>query len=70
MDWRAALAQARRNPRNALRVALALARGAYYWVRFRLLGQRVVIGFGFRVVGRLDIRGPRTVIFGGNRRIR
>jgi acetyltransferase-like isoleucine patch superfamily enzyme len=43
---------------------MMLARGRYYYVKFRLLGRRVVIGRNFRVVGKLDIRGPGTVIFG------
>ena len=39
-------------------------RGHYYRMKFRVLGRRVIIGKRFRVVGKLDIRGPGTVIFG------
>lgn len=59
-----ALERARENPGLALQVALALAKGQYYRLWFRLRGQRVVIGSRFQVQGRLDIRGPGTVIFG------
>ena len=43
---------------------MSLLRGWYYRLKFRILGRRVVIGRRFRVSGRLDIRGPGTVIFG------
>lgn len=43
---------------------MAYARGAYYRVKFKLLRRRVIIGKRFLVQGRLDIRGPGTVIFG------
>jgi hypothetical protein len=43
---------------------LARVRGHYYRLKFRLTGQRVIIGRRFRVTGTLDIRGPGTVIFG------
>ena len=64
MDWRVALRRAAQDPFLAVRVALALARGRYYLLKFRLLGRRVVAGRRFRVIGPLDIRGPGTVIFG------
>jgi acetyltransferase-like isoleucine patch superfamily enzyme len=64
MDWRTALSRAWDQPGLAITVALALARGMYYRVKFRLLGRRVIIGRHFRVIGPLDIRGPGTVIFG------
>jgi acetyltransferase-like isoleucine patch superfamily enzyme len=51
-------------PGPTLRAALAIARGFYYRLRFRLTGQRVIIGRRFRVQGRLEIKGPGTVIFG------
>lgn len=63
-EWRAALRRAWEHPGLAWRIAIALARGAYYRTKFRLLGRRVIIGRRFRVVGPLDIRGPGTVIFG------
>lgn len=53
-----------RQPGPTIRVGLLLARGFYYRLKFRLRGQRVIIGRRFRVKGRLDIRGPGTVIFG------
>jgi len=59
-----ALKRAGENPGLALTVGLALLRGQYYRLWFRLRGQRVVIGSRFQVQGKLDIRGPGTVIFG------
>jgi acetyltransferase-like isoleucine patch superfamily enzyme len=53
-----------RQPGPTFRVALLLARGVWYRLKFALLGQRVIMGRRFRVKGRLDIRGPGTVIFG------
>ena len=41
-----------------------LARGWYYRLHYCLRGQRVRFGKNFRVSGRLDIRGPGTVVFG------
>lgn len=64
MTWQRALRRAREDPGLALTVAMALARGKYYELKFRLLGRRVQIGRGFQVSGKLDIRGPGTVIFG------
>lgn len=63
-DWRSALEWARGRPRLAWRTARALARGHYYKWKVRLQGRRVVIGRWFQVVGRLEIRGPGTVVFG------
>ena len=64
MSWAKAIQRAREDPRLAIEVGMALARGQYYRLLFRLRGQRVVIGSGFQVTGKLDIRGPGTVIFG------
>lgn len=64
MDLRGALRRAVTRPGATLRAIMALARGWYYRIKFRLLGRRVIIGKRFRVYGRLDIRGPGTVIFG------
>ena len=58
------LRRLRRNPLGVVRVGLAIGRGAYYRLKYRVLGRRVVIGREFRVYGPLDIRGPGTVIFG------
>ncbi|MGQ0715416.1 MAG: acyltransferase [Gemmatimonadaceae bacterium] len=64
MNWGKAIRRSLEEPGLAVRVALSIARGQYYRTKFRLLGRRVRIGRNFRVVGRLDIRGPGTVIFG------
>src|SRR5262245_12807894 len=55
MSWARKLERAREDPRLAIAVGMALARGQYYRLLFRLRGQRVVIGSGFQVTGRLDI---------------
>ena len=66
VNWLGAIRAARRQPGYAFRAAASLAKGQYYRMKFRLLGRRIVIGKRFRVTGRLDIRGPGTVIFGDN----
>ena len=60
----AVLARALRQPFWALRIARGLGRGWYYRVKYKLLGRRLIVGRRFFVLGRLDIRGPGTVIFG------
>jgi len=64
MNLRTTLRRAWQEPRVAWDAARSLSRGSYYRIKFRLLGQRVTIGKRFRVRGKLDIRGPGTVIFG------
>ena len=64
MKWRKAMAQSWSNPLGALGILGMLARGWYYRLQCRLRGQRVRFGRNFRVAGRLDIRGPGTVVFG------
>ncbi len=64
MDLRRVLRRAVTRPGATFKAVMALGRGWYYRLKFRLLGRRVVIGKRFRVYGRLDIRGPGTVIFG------
>jgi acetyltransferase-like isoleucine patch superfamily enzyme len=64
MDWNRAVKLAVANPCAALRTVRALARGYYYRLKFRLLGQRVEVGRFFRVFGGLEIRGPGAVVFG------
>ena len=64
MALKTLMAQARERPGHALHVARCLARGQYYRFKFKLLRRRVVIGKNFRVIGKLDIRGPGTVVFG------
>lgn len=51
-------------PRDARRYVLAVVRGHYYRLKFRLLGRRFSAGAGLRVYGRLRVRGPGRVIFG------
>jgi acetyltransferase-like isoleucine patch superfamily enzyme len=64
MHWREALGRAVGDPRGAIEVARALGRGEAYRRWYRMRGQRVEIGRGFRVIGRLEIRGPGRVVFG------
>ena len=59
-----ALRRVIRNPVWAYTTGIAYVWGAYYKVKFKLLRRRVIIGKRFRVTGKLDIRGPGTVIFG------
>jgi acetyltransferase-like isoleucine patch superfamily enzyme len=66
LNWRKALSAAMRQPGYAIYVARSFARGYAYRLKFKILGRRVIIGRRFRVTGRLDIRGPGTVIFGDN----
>lgn len=66
MSWQALLRRSATQPGVAVRVAMSIARGHYYRLKFMLLGRRVRIGRNFRVVGKLDIRGPGTVVFGDN----
>lgn len=70
VNWRSILGRAWRNPTGALRRSVSLAWGAYYRAKFRVLGQRVVTGRFFEVIGGLEIRGPGTVIFGDYCRVR
>lgn len=56
--------KAARDPWYALDVLRSITRGHYYRIKFKVLRRRVIIGRRFRVTGRLDIRGPGTVIFG------
>jgi acetyltransferase-like isoleucine patch superfamily enzyme len=58
------MARSLRHPLGALGIMRMLARGWYYRLHCRLRGQRVRFGKNFRVCGRLDIRGPGTVVFG------
>ena len=58
--------QARRDPRRALVVLLALLRGHWYKRYYRLRGVRFRAGSNFRVLGSLKVRGPGEVIFGDN----
>jgi len=59
-----AFRRAAQEPGLAIKTGLALLRGYYYRAKFRLLGRRFIAGRFFQVTGRLDVRGPGTVIFG------
>jgi acetyltransferase-like isoleucine patch superfamily enzyme len=59
-----AIGKAAKDPWYALDVMRSISRGHYYRIKFKVLRRRVIIGRRFRVTGRLDIRGPGTVIFG------
>jgi len=58
------LGKAVRRPGHAVLVLSSMARGQYYRLKYRLLRRKVIIGKNFKVIGKLDIRGPGTVIFG------
>lgn len=58
------LRRAVREPGRALSVAIALLRGAWCRLWYRLLGIRFVAGRRLQVHGRLTIRGPGLVTFG------
>jgi acetyltransferase-like isoleucine patch superfamily enzyme len=60
------IAQARREPRKALRVLAEKLRGGWVRLRCKLLGKRITFGRDFRVMpgGRLHVRGPGRVVFG------
>ena len=64
MSLRAKLSRALEEPGLAMNVGRGLLGGAYYRLKYRVLRRRVIIGSWFIVHGRLDIRGPGTVIFG------
>ena len=57
-------ARALREPGAAIDAALAIARGHWYKWWYPLRGIRFSAGRGFRVSGRLQVRGPGTVSFG------
>jgi len=52
------------NPLLIADLAAPLLRGQCCRVKYLILRRRVIIGRRFQVVGRLDIKGPGTVIFG------
>ncbi|HKG95603.1 MAG TPA: acyltransferase [Gemmatimonadaceae bacterium] len=58
------LRQVRQRPGHALDTLLALARGQYYKLKFRLLGRRFRAGKHFRVYNRLFVEGPGEVVLG------
>jgi acetyltransferase-like isoleucine patch superfamily enzyme len=60
------LSKALENPLQAVDYILSVGRGYYYKTKYKLLGRRVSIGKGFRVTGRLSIKGPGTVKIGDN----
>ena len=64
MQFKQTLTKILTNPKASLELAFQLFWGHYYRVKFKLLGQKVIIGKRFRVSGPLIIKGPGTVIFG------
>lgn len=64
MRFTEAIKRAYSQPGHAITVAGAMLRGRLYAMKYQLLRRRVRVGRRFRVVGRLDIQGPGTVIFG------
>jgi hypothetical protein len=63
-SWKKAYTLAVTRPGAVFRTVLALMRGELRRFGYRLTGRRIRIGSQFRVHGRLEIRGPGTVIFG------
>jgi acetyltransferase-like isoleucine patch superfamily enzyme len=53
-------------PGAALSYGVAILRGHWYRIVFRLLGRRFRAGARLRVFGRLSVRGPGAVVFGDN----
>ncbi len=64
MSRRKTVRRAAGNLPKSLEYLRELLCGQYYLLKFRLRGQKVVVGRRFRVVGGVDIRGPGTVVFG------
>jgi maltose O-acetyltransferase len=60
------MAHAFAEPRQSTSNVMALLRGHWYRVKYRLSGRRFRAGRRLHVYGRLDIRGPGEVIFGDN----
>lgn len=56
--------KARKNPRTAYLVAMALLRGGLIKLRYRLRGVNVQIGANFRAYSDLRIQGPGQVVLG------
>jgi acetyltransferase-like isoleucine patch superfamily enzyme len=65
-ETRSRLAVVVSDPWRAVSGAIALLRGHWYRLKYRVLGRRFRAGRNFRVYGRLDVRGPGEVIFGDN----
>ncbi len=63
------LSRAASEPGHAWAVAGALLRGWWYKVFYPMRGIRFSAGRGFRVTGRLVVRGPGEVRFGDNVRV-
>jgi acetyltransferase-like isoleucine patch superfamily enzyme len=64
MSAQTLLRRAWREPRRALRVALAVLKGRLYPAYFRARGIRFRAGRGLRIFGSLSLRGPGEVILG------
>lgn len=55
-----------KNPIISVSFASRVLKGFYYKIKFRIINPRVTIGRGFRVKGKLIIRGPGKVVIGNN----
>lgn len=62
-NW-ALISRVLREPGHAVSVFLAVLRGRLYTWWAQAFRPRVQIGQGLRIYGRLDIRGPGTVVLG------
>lgn len=62
-DW-SQVFRAFQEPRHALTVLLAVARGKVFTWWVRMFSSRVQVGRGLRIYGRLSIQGPGTVVLG------
>ena len=58
--------RASERPGDAVRTAIAIARGYWYRGICRLFGRRFRAGTGLRIYGSLRVRGPGEVVFGAN----
>jgi acetyltransferase-like isoleucine patch superfamily enzyme len=63
---RVLMTRAVREPRKAITVLFALAKGRWYRASCRLRGVRFEAGRNFRVFGRVSIKGPGIVRFGND----
>lgn len=52
------------HPGRAIALVMALARGHWYRIYYRMRGHRFRVGRGFKVFGRLKLKGPGRVVFG------
>lgn len=55
-----------KNPMKSYGYIKMLLRGYYYKTKYKLVSRRVRIGKNFKVIRRLSIKGPGTVLIGDN----